>query len=352
MLMPQKQDIKILKNQIEKISNILISRTDSIGDVVLTLPLAGMLKQLIPEVKIGFLGRKYTAPIINACEFVDEFIDVDDFLNSRPTICGESIQCILHVFPEKQIAARAQQLHIPLRAGTRNRLYHWLTCNKKFSLSRKKSFRHEALLNLEFLKVFHFSPVASIEQLYPYFGLNNLEPLSAEYASLLSKSKFNLIIHPKSQGSAREWPIQYFSQLVRLLDQDRFKIFISGTAAEGKLMQSFMREHINEVTDITGAMSLTQFISFIHHCDALVANSTGPLHIAAALGKYALGIYPPIWPMNPVRWAPVGPHASAFVMNKNCDDCRYQPSGCHCIKELNPQIIAEALSDAEGKQKK
>ena len=336
----------------QKFSNILISRTDSIGDVVLTLPLAGKLKEVFPGVKIGILGKKYTAPIIDACEFVDEFIEVNDFMKKNPTICGEQVQCILHVFPEKKIAARAKHLHIPLRVGTRNRLYHWLTCNKLFSLSRKKSFRHEALLNLEFLKLFDVLPPYSTDQLYNYFGLNKLETLSPDFSNLISASKFNIIIHPKSQGSAREWSLNYFSQLISLLDKEKFKIFISGTAAEGKLMHSFLIEHKNDVTDITGKMNLAQFISFIHQCDGLVANSTGPLHLAAVLGKYAFGIYPSIWPMNPVRWAPVGWRARAFVMDKNCDDCRKKPAKCHCILELTPQMIADALSEAAINNKK
>jgi ADP-heptose:LPS heptosyltransferase len=336
----------------QSFSNILISRTDSIGDVVLTLPLAGKLKENFPGVKIGFLGKKYTAPVINACEFVDEFIEVDDFLQNNPKICGEPVQCILHVFPEKKIAARAKHLHIPLRVGTRNRLYHWLTCNKLFSLSRRKSFRHEALLNLEFLKVFNVVPPVSTGQLFNYFGLKKLETLRPEFSNLLSASKFNIIIHPKSQGSAREWPLYYFSQLIGLLDKDKFKIFISGTVNEGALLKPFLREHENEVTDITGKMNLKQFLSFIHQCDGLVANSTGPLHLAAVLGKYAFGIYPPVWPMNPVRWAPVGPRARAFVMDKNCDDCRSRPAECHCVLEMTPQLIANAISEAETISKK
>ncbi|MEO5501602.1 MAG: glycosyltransferase family 9 protein [Ginsengibacter sp.] len=336
----------------QKISNILISRTDSIGDVILTMPLAAKLKEISPGIKIGFLGKKYTAPVISACEFVDVFIDLEDFLQNNPSICGEQVQCILHVFPEKKIAARAKQLHIPMRVGTRNRLYHWFTCNSLFSLSRKKSFKHEALLNLEFLKVFDVIPPTSISQLYNYFGLTKVAQLKPEFSGLLSKSKFNIIIHPKSQGSAREWPLRYFSQLIGLLDKDQFKIFISGTANEATFLKSFLEAHKNDVTDITGKMDLTQFISFIHQCDGLVANSTGPLHLAAVLGKLAFGIYPPIWPMNPVRWAPVGPRARAFVMDKSCDDCRSHPADCHCILELTPQMIANAISEAAKISKK
>jgi ADP-heptose:LPS heptosyltransferase len=46
-------------------------------------------------------------------------------------------------------------------------------------------------------------------------------------------------------------------------------------------------------------MNLSQFISVSYACDGLVTDSTGPLQIAAALGKYAYGIFPPfLWLMN------------------------------------------------------
>ena len=63
-------------------------------------------------------------------------------------------------------------------------------------------------------------------------------------------------------------------------------------------------------------MNLEQFIAFIAQCDGLVANSTGPLHIAGALGKDALGIYSPRKSINPQRWKPLGAKAKSFVLDK------------------------------------
>ena len=68
--------------------NIIISRTDSIGDVVLTLPVATVLKKQFPEMKIAFMGKSYTRPIIEACTSVDQFIDVDEFMSGMVTIAG------------------------------------------------------------------------------------------------------------------------------------------------------------------------------------------------------------------------------------------------------------------------
>jgi ADP-heptose:LPS heptosyltransferase len=323
--------------------NIIISRTDSIGDVILTLPVAGVLKKHFPGITIGFMGKSYTKPVIEACRYVDEFIDVDNFLQNKVLVGGQPAECILHVFPVSRIAKRARALGIPLRIGTTNRLYHWFTCNKLVKLSRKKSDLHEAQLNLILLKSLGIEESYSLQQIGNLIGLTKTQPLPSHLAALIQKDKYNLIIHPKSQGSAREWPLERFYELIQLLPASTFKIFISGTAREGELLHGLFNKAGHLVTDITGKMSLTEFMAFIQQCDGLVANSTGPLHIAAALGKDALGIYPPMRPVHPGRWAPLGPHATVFVLNKQCEACRDNKSACQCINDIPSAWLQETL---------
>lgn len=323
--------------------NIVISRTDSIGDVILTLPVTAVLKQHFPGVIIGFLGKSYTRPVIEACKFVDEFIDVDDFLQKKVLLRGEPVECILHVFPVPRIAKRAVELRIPLRIGTQNRIYHWFTCNKLIKLSRKRSDLHEAQLNLAFLKPFGIHESFSLQQIAQWIGLEKLQPLPAQFASLIQKNKYNLILHPKSQGSAREWPLQNFLQLIQMLDTNRFNIFVSGTAKEKEHLQWLFENAGEKVTDITGKMSLREFMAFINACDGMVANSTGPLHIAAALGKDALGIYPPMRPVHPGRWAPLGKNAQVFVLDKQCSECKDNNAPCSCIMNIPAAWLKETL---------
>lgn len=329
-------------------NNIIISRTDSIGDVVLTLPVAAVLKKHFPGLKIGFLGRAYTKPVIEACSWVDEFIDLGDFMQSETTVCGEAPEAILHVFPVRSIAQRAKQLDIPLRVGTWSRLYHLATCNRLVTLSRRRSPLHEAQLNLELLNAFGIDTHYPTEEIGQLFGLERLAPLPDAFAGLLSKDAYNLILHPKSQGSAREWGLDNFIRLVRLLDPARYRVFISGTAKERVQLQPLFDSVGDRVTDITGQMPLGQFISFISRCDGLVANSTGPLHIAAALGRDAFGIYPAIRPMHPGRWAPLGPGAHAYAEDRQCSDCRNDGKNCHCIAAISPMLIQHSLDKAAG----
>ena len=56
----------------------------------------------------------------------------------------------------------------------------------------------------------------------------------------------------------------------------------------------------------------------------------------------AIGIYPPIRPMHPGRWAPVGKKAKVFVENKDCDACR-QTGDCVCMRAIRPQALSEYL---------
>ena len=80
-----------------KSKKILISRTDSIGDVVLTLPLAGYLKQNYPGVKLGFLGRNYTQPIVKLATGVDEFFSWDEVANADSKTQAQFPQIPFHL---------------------------------------------------------------------------------------------------------------------------------------------------------------------------------------------------------------------------------------------------------------
>lgn len=326
---------------------IIISRTDSIGDVVLTLPLAGIIKTYIPQCKLVFLGRNYTKDIIALSHHVDEFVSYDDILKLNST---EQISFInklnathfIHVFPVKEIAFLIKKTTIPNRIGTTNRLYHWFTCNIKIKLSRKKSDLHEAQLNTKLLEAIGIKHHFSINDLENNYGFTNIPKLQPEYAQLLSTDKTNIIIHPKSKGSAREWGLENFSELVKQLPTTHYNVFLSGTASDGELLTDFITTHPN-VINLTGKLSLQQFIAFINHCDVLVAASTGPLHIAAALGKKAIGLYAPMRPIHPGRWKPIGANAHYLVLNENCSDCR-KTQNCHCIREIKAAQVVNAIS--------
>lgn len=325
------------------LKRIIISRTDAIGDVILTLPLAVYFKKQNPECEIFFLGRNYTRDIAEICPAVDLFISWDDISgNPVEELKNLNADAIIHVFPRKEIAKAACKAGIQLRVGTSHRSFHWLNCNRKVNFSRKNSNLHEAQLNFELLKGIGISHVPSLDELNTMQLLLPNSILRADLNKLIDNNKFNLILHPGSRGSAREWGIDRFAELIKLLPPEKFQIFLTGTEKEGVLFRNELAVSLPNVTDLSGKLTLGELILFIQYCDGLVAASTGPLHIAAALGIHAIGLYPPIRPMHPGRWAPIGKNTKVFVTDKECSDCR-KTAQCACMRGISAAEVAEYI---------
>ena len=331
--------------------HIVISRTDRIGDVVLTLPLAGALKMLLPHpVRITFLGAGYTRAVVACCRHVDDFVAWDEIAHD-PVAALKALRAdaIFHVFPAKEIALAALRAGIPLRVGTRNRWFHWLTCNRLLALSRRTSDLHESQLNLKFLESFGIQRSFSLDEIYSFQGLRPLRVSLPEEQFWLDPSRFNVILHPKSKGSTREWPLSYFTRLAELLPPERFQVFITGTKSEGNACRALLERNFPHVRDVTGRFSLEQFIEFIAAADGLVAVGTGPVHLAAGLGCFTIGLFPPLQPIHPGRWQPVGPNVQVIVGRETCTGCP-PTSGCPCMNAITPQHVAAYLEKAYDAQ--
>ena len=311
--------------------------------------MAGIIKAHDPACYICFMGKGYTKSIIECCSSVDRFVDVEDFLKADGNSLQKEWDVIIHVFPRKDIAQKARKAGIKMRIGTRGRLYHLLTCNKLVALSRRNSALHESQLNTKLLGPLGIHKDWSLDELAGLTNFKIISELPSKWNTLLQPGKRHIILHPKSQGSAREWGLDNFIQLIRILPKDRYQVFISGTEKEREALGPLFAAVGDHVTDLTGQMNLDEFIAFINACDALVAASTGPLHIGAALGKVAVGLYPPIRPMNPGRWAPIGPHAKALVLEKDCEDCRKDPQSCSCIQSISAMEVVMVLDTMNKK---
>jgi len=296
---------------------ILLSRTDSIGDVMLTLPLAGLLKARFPGVRIVFLGRGYTAPVLRCCVHVDQVLTLEELEAQGPAkavehLRGLHIDAVVHVFPERRVASLCKQAGIPMRIGTSHRWWHWTTCNARVSFSRRKSELHEAQLNVKLLEPLGVTGIPQLEELAAYAGFQ--APQADEQVNALLRSdRCTVIIHPLSKGSAVEWGLDHFSALIAALDAERFQVVVTGTAQEAERYRSGLPMHLPHVVDAGGLLNLHQLIALVGAAQALVAASTGPLHIAAACGIRAIGLYATRRPIHPGRWAPIGRDAHALV---------------------------------------
>ncbi len=320
---------------------VIISRTDNLGDVILTLPLLGYLKATMPEIRIYFIGKKYTHEVIDKCIHVDKLLDREEVLKNPEILREINADSILFIYPDRELAKLSKELGIKRRIATAHRWFNWLYCNYRVDFSRLRSRLHESQLNFKLLSPFKLFWDFDLKEIGDFYGL--VPPLQ-NHNGLLSPEYFNLILHPKSKGSAREWHLENYYLLAKSLSTDHYRIFVTGLKEEGDLMKKELPElfQLSNVIDLTGKMNLEELMSFVSQSDGLVACSTGVLHLAAALGKYTLGLYSPMRPIHPGRWMPIGKNASYLVVNKTCNACS-RSKECACVNEITVDQVRQRV---------
>lgn len=320
---------------------ILISRTDSIGDVALTLPMCQALKIKYPDAEIIFIGKNYTRPVVSCFEAIDAFWDIDELLNQPLATQLQQLKadCIIHVFPNKKLAFLAKKAKIPMRIGTSHRVFHLFTCNERPSFTRKNSSLHESQLNFHLLAPLGISEIPSFNQLP---SLIRFQVIPAELPIWLPLSKENVVIlHPKSKGSALEWPLVKYMELAYQLADSGKTVCFTGTEQEGMQFRNLIPLH-ERIIDTTGKLSLEQLITFISRSNALVACSTGPYHIAGLSGIHAIGLFSMCRPIDPGRWRAIGPKADYMVFDPNCSTCK-KGTKCTCIENITVTSVIDRI---------
>lgn len=329
-----------------KFDRIGIARTDSIGDVVLTLPMAGVLKEHFPKAELVFIGRSYTVPIIQCSEHIDEVANWDDVKSDSPRTQTEwlkrmQLDAIVFALPEKALMAASANAGIPWRVATGRRAHSWKYANKRVWFSRRKSDLHEGELNLKLLKPFGIGTVSSA-QLHQYYGFSKLPELPQKWNKT---DKIRVVIHPKSQGSAVEWGDANFASLIHLLNSKNIEIAITGTEKEFELVAESLPFYQTNVVNTMGKMSLPELVAFINSADVLVAASTGPLHIAAACEVHAIGLYTPQRPMHPGRWKPLGTNANYLEASSHPSEGQFLAIKANEVVELIERFFPGKLVD-------
>ncbi|MDL2357215.1 MAG: glycosyltransferase family 9 protein [Pseudomonadota bacterium] len=325
------------------LSRILICRTDNIGDVVLTLPLAGYLKQLLPGVEVDFLCRAYAAPVVLQCRHVDQVLVFEEHDDPQARFADGGYDTVIFAYPNRRLAQAARRARIANRVGTSHRLYHWFNCNRLAHFSRVRSPLHEAQLNFELLRPLGIAHAPSLDEVAGLYGLT--APRLAKVDALRDQASFNVILHPKSNGNGREWPLSQYEELARRLQAEADTcVWLTGSAAEGELMAReapglFAMPHVR---NLCGRFDLAGLTALIGVADGLVASGTGPLHVGAALGRPVLGLFPPIKPIDIGRWGALGLRARSLCAAQRCASCT-GVAACSCMSAISVDTVAPVV---------
>ncbi|MGB9697103.1 MAG: glycosyltransferase family 9 protein [Ignavibacteria bacterium] len=288
---------------------ILVTRTDNIGDVVLTLPLITELRKIFPSSKIIFLIQPHIVDLVKGYPGIDEvasFANGFSFRQKLNLLKKINPDLSIVVYPTFELAFLLLMAKVRYRLGSGYRWYS-LMFNKRVYFHRKYAIKHESEYNLELLKridknfvpgeiKFFFQPDEMTKKSVREKLFKEGIPLEQRY----------IIVHPGSRGSAKDLPLRSYRVLIENI-HTKFKslcIYLTGVEDERKLIEEIIIKG-ERVYNLSGKFTLRELVVLISNCEVFISNSTGPIHIAGALNKKIIGLYPQSKPMNPERWKPL-----------------------------------------------
>ncbi|AFN74127.1 glycosyl transferase, family 9 [Melioribacter roseus P3M-2] len=330
---------------------ILIIRTDRIGDVTLTLPMAHAIKKFYPGAQVAFLVREYTRPLAENNKYIDETLVLKE--KNGKILYGENIEllkkfdaCFL-VHPTFELALLVYLSGIKIRAGTGYRWYSFLF-NRKIYEHRKYAEKHELEFNLSMLNAIGINYETIADNID--FGLRPDAETSEEVKTFLKNNDVDtesklIIIHPGSGGSSVDLPFDNMKRLVTKLSQiDGAEILITGSKSETELCARLI---VSEKTkNLAGVFNLKELIALISLSDILIANSTGPIHIAAALNKFVVGFYPKVVSCSAERWGPYTDNKAVFKPETECNNCTIKKCMItNCMSAIDIDKVVDTIAN-------
>lgn len=335
------------------LKKILLIRTDRLGDLILTLPMLPVLRRGFPRARISMLVSSYTAEILNGNRYIEEVLVYDNssapipFLDLRRTLRVRAFDAAIIVHPTFRLALVVFLTGIPIRIGTGYRWYSFLF-NRKVYEHRKDSKRHEAEYNLNLLSALGLRPTAPLE-----FPLE-ISPASVERVRRLCKSysigEYDpfIVIHPGSGGSARDWSPKNFGRLAaRCIEEMSLKVILTGVRGEEETVEETLKHIPQGAVNLVSQLGLSDLVALIQRSALVVSNSTGPLHIAAAVGTPVIGLYPPTRECSPQRWGPYTTKKRVFVPDRNvCPRCQGREcEAADCMDQISVEEVFRAAKE-------
>lgn len=292
------------------VRRLVIARNDRLGDLVLTLPAIAALRETYRAAWLGLLVKPYAAPLAACVEGVDEVVvdaGTQEALTER--LRGFAADLIVSIAPGGRAGWCAWRAGIPHRVGPGYRLYSPIF-ERTVDEHRRRRMRHEVELALAYA---HRAGAAAGPARFPLVLPDEARASAEAWRGEHQVPERYVVLHPGSGGSCPGWPPGHFAGLAELLIGRGIGVVVSVGPADDAVAKA-----LDEATPVVRRAprfggELPSLAALLGGASLVVASSTGPLHLAAALGTPTLALHAP-WPScGPARWGPYAGNGWALV---------------------------------------
>lgn len=336
---------------------ILVMRYRFIGDTVLTVPFLRNLRAAFPAAHIDLMLEPFSGQVIEGCPYIDNVIPYEFKTIHAYSSRSERNRFGAYFHYRAMIRDGQYDAAFVLKRSLSSALLVWAagvprrigfgTEGRSIFLTDPVRYRHEQheVENfLDCLRVLDIPVHSKSLELWP-------GPAQEKAASVILKtagwkaSDLKVIIHPAASLPAKQWPLERFAAVMRVL-KERYnaRFLYTGAAGDSPLYEELERSGPFGGLNLCGKTSLRDNISLYRVADLFFGVDSGPMHMAAAVGVPVVALF---GPTDERKWGPWGENHAVISKRLSCHPCK--PHKCRNNECMQRISVEEAVAVLEGK---
>jgi heptosyltransferase I len=293
---------------IEGAERYLIVRLTALGDILHTLPAVAAIRAAHKNARIDWVVERKWAPVLEGSPAISEVIPFD-----RDSVFG-ALTCVRRLRQKNYTCAidfqglykssvLAMLSAAPRRIGFERGSVREEGAALLYTERVIPSGRHVAELNYSLAEKTGASRPAS-----PEYPLRVPAGGAASVRARLAERGIEryIVVGPGGSWRAKCWPAERYGIFCREFEKRHGlpAIMIHGPGEESRAEEACHAAH--PATPVVMRTTIEELMGLLAHARCVVAADSGPLHLAAALGKAVVGLY---GPTDPARNGPFVPGA-------------------------------------------
>jgi heptosyltransferase II len=342
---------------------ILVIRYRFIGDTVLTVPFLRNLRRHYPDAQIDMLAGPVSSEVLKNCPYIDNLIVFDttkkhryENINEKKSSFWDYVRLLRkNKYDKVYVLKRSfSSAFLAFMSGIKERI-GFDTELRDFLLTKRVKYdknRHEVDCFLDILKADNVPVVDDYLE-------NWVEEKSKEKVDEMLKEhwvsgEFKVLIHATSGNTNKQWPLEYFAQVVEyLINEKNARIFYTGIQEDFdtylELEKQIKTKLKTNPVNICGKMTIHDSTALINEMNLVIGVDSGLLHVAASLNIPAIGLY---GPMNPKKWQLRGDIHRSLFLDLPCIPCSLKKP-CKldraCLKDIKPELVIKTIKEMADK---
>lgn len=316
-----------------KVHNILFITLSNIGDVILTLPVLGVLEKEFPEAKISVMVSPQAKEIFQNDSAISKIISYDKHISFLKKIRlglrlrKRDFDLVVDLRSTLYPLLAGAHYRTSLLGGFRRRPHRAPPKHKKYAHLNKLIPLGFDIHNASYHLFFGEDDKRKINNIFEEFNISDADKIVA--------------VAPGAKSHIKQWTGSGFARVCQRLNRELgIKVLLIGDVNDKKIISQVLAAGLNDTYDISGRTNLRELGYLLSHCKLLITNDSAPLHLAGLVNTPCIAIF---GPTDSLKYGPTLKNSVVIKKTLKCAPCEKAQCAFNleCMKQITSDEVFE-----------